>query len=229
MRNRIALLVTLALPLTAQAQAFQPGRLAAGRDSFQVVYQGQPVGAFVMALTKSGDNFTFTGDVHLPQMGVNQTDTIVFNATTLSPSLITTNAQMGPMSGATHVTIANGKATGTSQQPGPNGMQSIVIDTPVAAGVIGDGVDPLLIQTMDLSDGLSMTYQAFDGKSGKTKSYTLKVAGKETITVPAGTMEAWKIDLVSDEPGTIWVSTAEPKKILQLRVDGAQLELRRVK
>ena len=229
MRNRIALLLAIAAPAVSQAQSFQPGRLAAGRDSFQVVYQGQPIGDFVMGLTKAGENFTFTGDVRLPNMGVNQTDTIVFNATTLAPSLITTNAQMGPATGATRVTIANGKATGTSQQPGPAGMQSITIDTPIAAGVIGDGVDPLLIQTMDFSDGLSYTYQAFDGKSGKTKTYHLKVIGKENVTVPAGTMEAWKIELASDEAATIWVSTAEPKKLVMLRLDSAQLEMKRIK
>jgi hypothetical protein len=229
MRNRIALLLALAIAPAAQAQTFQPGRLAAGRDSFVVVYQGQPIGAFIMGLTRSGDNFTFTGDVRLAQMGVNQVDTIVFNATTLAPSLITTNAQMGGMAGVTRVTIANGKATGTSQQPTGGGMQSLVIDAPVAPGVIGDGVDPLLIQTMDFSDGLSMTYQAFDGKSGKTKSYALKVAGKETVTVPAGTFESWKIQLTSDDAATIWVSTAEPKKLLMLRLDAQQLEMKRAK
>src|SRR4051812_27921729 len=229
MRIRIAVLLAAAIAPVAYGQTFQPGRLAAGRDSFQVVYQGQPIGAFIMALTKSGDNFTFTGDVRLPQMGVNQSDTIVFNATTLAPSLLTTNSQMGGMAGSTRLTVANGKATGSSQQPGPGGMQSLVIDAPIAAGVIGDGVDPLLIQTMDFSDGLSMSYQAFDAKTGKTKNYALKVLGKETVTVPAGTMEAWKISLTSDDAATIWVSTAEPKKLVMLRLDAAQLEMRRAK
>lgn len=229
MRTRIVLLLALAVAPLAQAQTFQPGRLAAGRDSFEVVYQGQSIGAFVMGLTKSGDNFTFTGDVRLPRMGVNQSDTIVFNATTLAPSLITTNAQMGGMAGVTRVTVASGKATGNSQQPGPGGMTSLVIDAPVAAGVIGDGVDPLLIQTMDFSDGLTMTYQAFDGKTGKTKSYALKVVGKETVTVPAGTFEAWKIELTSDDAATVWVTTADPKKLVMLRLENAQLEMRRAK
>jgi hypothetical protein len=230
MQKRMVLLLALALPLRAEAQTFQPGRLAAGRDSFEVVYQGQPIGGFVMSLAKTGDNFTFTGVVSLPRMGVNQTDSIVFNATTLAPSLITTNSVMGGMGGASRVVIANGKATGTSQQSGPGGtMQNIAIDATVAPGVIGDGSDPILIQTLDLSDGMSMTYLAFDGKTGKTKSYALKVAGKETVTVPAGTIEAWKIELLSDESATIWVSTAEPRKLVMLRLDSAQLEMRRAK
>jgi hypothetical protein len=229
MRTRIVLLLVLAVTSAAQAQTFQPGRLAAGRDSFVVVYQGQPIGAYIMALSKSGDNFTYTGEVRLPQMGVNQSDTIVFNATTLAPTLLTVNSQMGGMAGLTRVTVANGKATGSSQQPGPNGVTSVVIDATLAPGVIGDGVDPLLIQTMDFSDGLTMSYQAFDAKTGKTKPYALKVAGKETVTVPAGTFEAWKIELTSDDAATIWVSTADPKKLVMLRLDSAQLEMRRAK
>src|SRR3954464_5881664 len=114
MQKRIVLLLALALPLRAEAQTFQPGRLTAGRDSFEVVYQGQPIGAFVMSLTKSGDNFTFAGLVSLPRMGSNQTDSLGANATTLTPSLIATNAMMGGMAGMSRVVIANGKATGTS-------------------------------------------------------------------------------------------------------------------
>jgi hypothetical protein len=228
MRKTAAMLLAIVIPAYAGAQTFQPGRLpAASRDSFEVVYQGQPIGTVTMALAKTGDNFIFVGDVRLPRMGLTQLDSIVFNATTLAPSLITNNGSMMGQSGVTRVTVANGKATGTAQQPGPGGMQTRTIDAAVAPGVIGDGVDPLLIQTLDFSDGMSMTYQAFDAKTGKTKPYALKVVGKENVTVPAGTMEAWKIELTSDEVATIWVSTADPKKLVMLRLESAQLELRR--
>ena len=226
MLKRITLLAVLVAPL-AGAQTFQPGRLVASRDSFDVVYQGRPIGAFVMSLTRTGDNFTFVGDVRIAQMGLTQIDTIVFNATTLAPTLLTTNANMMGQSGATRVTVANGKATGTSQQPSPAGPQTTAIDAAVAPGVIGDGADPLLIQTLDFSEAMAMSYQAFDAKSGRTKTYNLKVVGKEQVTVPAGTMEAWKLELVSDEAATLWVSTAEPRKILMLRLDAQQLEMKR--
>src|SRR5437868_4688452 len=64
MIKRIALLVTMIAPAVAGAQSFQPGRLpAASRDSFEVIYQGQPFGGFVMTHTKSGDNVTLVTEI----------------------------------------------------------------------------------------------------------------------------------------------------------------------
>ena len=229
MLKRTALLLAFSVaPLGAQT--FQPGRLpATSRDSFDIVYQGRPIGAFIMSHAKTGENITLVADARITQMGVTDLDTLVFNATTLAPVLATSNQSMGPMSAIGRVTIANGKATGTVQQPGPGGVQTVPVDVAIPAGTILDGADALLIPTIDFSDGLSVSFKTFDGKSGKTKDYTLKVVGKESVTVPAGTFEAWKTEVTSDETAQIWVSTAEPRKILMLRLESQQLEMKRAK
>lgn len=228
LKTIVALLGLAAAPLTAQT--FHPGRLPqTSRDSFDIIYQGNPIGAFVVSLSRSGENITLVTDARVTQMGVTDLDSLVFNATTLAPVLATSNQAMGPMSAVGRVSIANGKATGTIQAPGPGGVQTLPVDVAIAAGTILDGADVLLIPTIDFSDALSVTYQAFDGKSGKTKSYTLKVLGKETVTVPAGTFECWKADLTSDETAQIWVTTAEPRKLIMLRQESQQVELKRAK
>lgn len=220
------LLAVVVAPLGAQT--FQPGRLpATSRDSFDVIYQGRPVGAVIMSHAKTGENITLVSDARITQMGVTDLDTLVFNATTLAPVLATTNQSMGPLSIVGRVTVTGGKATGTTQQPGPGGVQTVPVDVTIPAGTILDGADALLIPTIDFSDGLSVTYKTFDGKSGKSKDYTLKVVGKESVTVPAGTYEAWKTEVTSDETAQIWISTTEPRKILMLRLDGQQLEMKR--
>jgi len=52
---------------------------------------------------------------------------------------------------------------------------------------------------------------------GKEKLYRMKVAGVESVTVPAGTFEAWKLEIASAEgdPGsqTIWVDKATRKVV----------------
>jgi hypothetical protein len=225
-----SLLLALALaPIAASAQSFQSGRIpAANRDSFAVIYQGQPIGAFIMSHTKTGDTVTLTAEARLPAMGVSQLDSIVFHATTFSPSLITTTSTMMGTSGGARVTIANGKATGMVNQPSAGGaIQKIPIDAVVAPGVIADGAEAVLIPTLDFSEGMTMNFQTFDPKSAKTKSYVLKVVGKETVTVPAGSIESWKVELVSDESVTVWVSVADPKRLVMLRLEGAQMEMKR--
>jgi hypothetical protein len=132
------------------------------------------------------------------------------------------------MSSGGRVTVTNGKAMGSMQQPGPGGvMQNVAINAAVAPGIVAEGADALLIPTIDFSDGLTVNFQTFDGKSGKAKSYVLKVLGKETVTVPAGTFETWKAEITSDDVAQVWVTTAEPRKIIQLRLEAQQLEMKR--
>jgi hypothetical protein len=230
MSKRIVLLLALAaVPVSAGAQPFQPGRLTASRDSFDVIYQGQTIGAFIMNLARTGDNFTFSTEARIPLMSVTEIDTLVFNATSLAPSLVTNNQSMRGMTATSRITFANGKATGTVQRPGPNGVQSTPIDAALAPGMIVDGTDAVLLPTVDFSEGLTLNFQTFDAKTAKTKSYEIKVLGKETVTVPAGTFEAWKTQVTSDDTTLIWVSAADPKKIVMLRLEAAQMEMRKAK
>jgi len=226
MFKRVFLLATLAIPGTVSAQ-FHAGRLpATNRDSFEVMIQGRPFGTYIMSHSRTGENFTLVTVGNL-QGGMTLIDTVVFNATTFAPVLFATSQAMAGMSAGGRITIANGKAMGTIQQAGPGGVQSMPVNAAVPTGAIADGADALLIPTIDFSEGLSLTFQTFDGKSGKTKNYTMKVVGKEQVTVPAGAFEAWKTELASDEPAVIWVTTSEPRKILMLRIESQQLEMRR--
>ncbi len=229
MLKRIAVLAALVAPIAAGAQSFQPGRLpATSRDSFEIVYQGQPLGTFTLAHTKTGDNVTLVTEALIAQMGMTEIDSLVFNATTLAPVLVTNNQSVQGRSIGGRVTIANGKATGSMQQGGPMGIQTMPVDAAVPVGVIADGAEAVMIPTIDFSDALTMNFQTFDGKSGKVKSYALKVVGKESITVPAGTFDAWKTEINGDgEIVQIWVSTAEPRKLLQLRLEAQQVEMKR--
>ena len=228
MLSRFLLLALLLTPAAASAQ-FQPGRIpASSRDSFDVVYQGQPVGAFILSHAKTGDNITLVADIRLAQIGLTELDSMVFNATTFAPVLLTNNQSMGGMTFGGRVTVANGQATGSAQQPGPVGVSTMPIDVAVGAGIIADGAEALLIPTIDFSEALTVNFSTFDGKQGKVKPYVLKVAGKESVTVPAGTYEGWKCEITGDnELVLIWVSTAEPRKVLMLRLDAQQVEMKR--
>jgi hypothetical protein len=227
MKKSFAVLLTLAcVPAFAAAQTFQPGKLpATSRDSFDIVYQGQTMGAFVITVNKTGDNITMVGEARLPRMGVQETDSIVFHGTTLAPISFVNNQSMQGTSGTSRVTVANGKATGTVQRSG----QSIPIDAQVAPGVIADGAEVAMLPTLDLSEGLAMTFQTFDGKQAKTKTYQVKVGARETITVPAGTFDAFKVELTSDENVTMYISADQPRKIVLVRLETAQMEMRRAK
>ena len=230
-KRTMALLAVSAFPLTAAAQAFQPAKLpTASRDSFEVVRQGQVMGIMVVSLAKAGDIYTLVRDMKMTAVGGQQLDTVVFHATTLAPISMSSIQSMRGMSMGGRVTVADGKATGKLDQPGPGGvMQSTTIQAPVAAGVIADGVDDLLIRTMDLREGVAHSYPVFDPKTGMTSDYKVKVLGRESLTVPAGTFDAWKLEYITDMPMTMWVSANEPRQLLQIDIAGGQMQIRRAK
>jgi hypothetical protein len=227
MRKTLLLLATIVLPLSAEAQ-FQPGRLpAAARDSFDIVYQGQPIGSFIMAHSRTGDNVTLVTTASIAMMQMTAVDSVVFNATTLAPVLFMSSQSQGPMSIGGRVTVTNGKAVGSVQTMSRTGPQTVSVDAAVPSGIAPDGADAILVPTLDFSEGLAVNFQTFDAKSGKPKSYALKVIGKETVTVPAGTFETWKTEITSDEVAQMWVTTAEPRKIVMMRLESQQLEMKK--
>jgi hypothetical protein len=231
MKRPLAVLLILAcIPLCAEAQGFQTGRLpATSRDSFEVMYQGQAIGAFILSLNRTGDNFVLVGDARLPRMSVSELDSVVFNGSTGAPVSMVNISSMQGVGGVSRTTVTNGKATGTAQRPGPGGLQTVNIDATIGAGVLADGVEVALLSTIDISDGLTLNFQTFDAKAGTTKSNTLKILGKETVTVPAGTAECWRVEMTSDETVEFLVSAAEPRRIMLIRFAAAGLEMRRAK
>jgi hypothetical protein len=67
-----------------------------------------------------------------------------------------------------------------------------------------------VIAALPLAAGYTTTYRNFDLQKQKLKLMQLKVAGSEPVTVPAGTFEAWKVEITSAEGGpdritvTVW-------------------------
>ena len=67
--------------------------------------------------------------------------------------------------------------------------------------------------SLPLADGYATTYRNFDLMGQKVKPRQLKVTGSEKVTVPAGSFDAWKVEISpadggSGETTTLWVDKA---------------------
>jgi dipeptidyl aminopeptidase/acylaminoacyl peptidase len=75
------------------------------------------------------------------------------------------------------------------------------------------------IACLPLADGYTATFRHFDIQKQKVKLMQLKVTGSESVIVPAGTFDAYKVELSSADGGpdkaTIWVAkdTRKPVKM----------------
>ena len=82
-------------------------------------------------------------------------------------------------------------------------------------------------RALPLADGYSTSFRNFDVQSQKGKIVQLAVVGSERITVPAGTFDAYKLELSADDgqKTTVWVAkdTHQPVKFSAVvpRMNGA--------
>jgi dipeptidyl aminopeptidase/acylaminoacyl peptidase len=88
-------------------------------------------------------------------------------------------------------------------------------DRPISADLDGstfaDGAgSSFVIGSLPLADGYTTVYRNFDLQKQRVKLMQLEVAGSESVTVPAGTFEALKVELSSADGGpdqsTVWIA-----------------------
>jgi hypothetical protein len=76
------------------------------------------------------------------------------------------------------------------------------------------------IACLPLADGYTTTFRNFDLQKQKVKLMQLKVTGSESVNVPAGTFDAYKVELSSADGGadkaTIWVAKDSRKPVKML-------------
>jgi dipeptidyl aminopeptidase/acylaminoacyl peptidase len=139
-------------------------------------------------------------------------DTTTLDKTTLQVQK--RSVKQGPVS--IDIAFAGGKATGTMTMGG----QTKPIDVNVGGPVFADGAGTYqVLGTLPLAAGYSTTFRNFDvrGQKGTVKQAT--VTAIESVTVPAGTFKAYKVEITSadGQPGqtTVWIAdgTRKPVKI----------------
>ena len=75
-----------------------------------------------------------------------------------------------------------------------------------------------VIASLPLADGYSLTFRNFDVLKQKPQMKQLKVLGSESVTVPAGTFDAYKLEIVADNDAdkqTVWIDKAT-RKVLKI-------------
>lgn len=119
--------------------------------------------------------------------------------------------KQGPL--AIELEMKNGKVTGSmamNNQPKPISLDldgELFADGPGAFSVIA---------ALPLAEGYTTSFRNLDVQAQKVKVKQLRVVGKETVTVPAGSFEAYKVEIVSDAGGdkqTAWIALVSRKVV----------------
>jgi hypothetical protein len=135
-------------------------------------------------------------------------DTVLLDTDKLTELKRTVKA--GPMT--IEVEVKNGRASGKMSGMGPEK----VIDVDLGGPLFADAADMFLtLATLPLKEGYTASYRNFDTTKLKVNLVQVKVTGSESVTVPAGSFDTFKLEGISDDGDkfTAWVDKAGHKPV----------------
>jgi dipeptidyl aminopeptidase/acylaminoacyl peptidase len=105
------------------------------------------------------------------------------------------------------LTFKDNKASGQMNMNG----EAKQVSADLGGALFADGAGAYdVMAALPLKEGYSATFRNFDVQRQKVKLMQLKVAGIEKVTVPAGTFDAYKVDIASadgaSDRSTVWVA-----------------------
>ena len=165
-------------------------------------------------IAEDGASWVATDVIDTPQGSVTEVSTLD-KGTLISRKL---NLKQGPVT--IDVNFADGKATGNMNMNGQDRPVAVDLGGPLFADGAGSKQS---VACLPLAEGYSATYRNFDVLKQKVKLMQLNVSGVEKVTVPAGTFDAYKVDITSGDDGgddkeTIWIAKDSHKVLKESTV-----------
>jgi dipeptidyl aminopeptidase/acylaminoacyl peptidase len=160
-------------------------------------------------LREEGDTWVITETAKLP-MG-EATDKTTYAKGSLV--VLKRSVAQGPIN--VEYEVKDGKIVGEMKMNG----QARPISVDAGGDLFGDGSGAAeTIATLPLADGYTTTFRNFDVQRQQVKTKELKVVGSEQVTVPAGTFDAFKVEISSSDGGktTLWVAKTPRKAVKQV-------------
>jgi dipeptidyl aminopeptidase/acylaminoacyl peptidase len=159
-------------------------------------------------IADGGSSWTAVNTMDTPQGAATDSATIAKSSLTLQKRSL----KQGPVD--IELDYAGGKATGKMSMQGQDRAIAVDLGGPLFADAAGGDQ---VIATLPLAVGYSTTFRNFDLQTQKVKLQQLNVADVETVTVPAGKFEAFRVEVTSADGGadkkTLWVAKDSHKVV----------------
>jgi hypothetical protein len=170
--------------------------LSAGTATYKarLEVQGQTIPMDVTRTVKDSSGVWIVSENAVTPMGVMSDEAIISKGTFAPRSRV---VHQGPA--VVEVSYAGDKASGKMSMNGQD--RPIAADLGGALFADGPGAGDI-IATLPLADGYATTFRNFDLMGQKVQARSLRVTGSEKVTVPAGTFDAWKVEITPADGGT---------------------------
>ena len=194
-------------------------------DSFAFRVNGQQMGVQVLTLQRTEDGLRFEETSSMAQ--VTQT-TEVLMSEPLAMRSVRQRGIFGGREARVDVEYGAERATGTALTPAA-GPTEVTIDAPIVAGAVDDNVLTALLPAIDWTATTDVIVPIFHSGRNTTAEMRLRVSGTETVEVPAGSFETWRVESSGDEaPLVFFIESAAPHRLVRLEIGGAPVDIVRL-
>ncbi len=206
--------VTLPKMMTSTSEVPKPAvDLRPGTHNYKasIALGGQTIPLTVKTDIKEENGaWTVNETAQTPQGEIVDVSTIEKGSLLLKRRLI----KQGPM--AIEMAVAPNKLSGFTNMNG----QIKPIDVDPGGALFADGAGTFeVIASLPLADGYSFSFRNFDVQKQKPQIKQLKVLGSESVTVPAGTFDAYKVEILAADNDadkqTVWIDKRS-RKVLKI-------------
>mgnify|MGYP005851430247 CR=1 FL=1 len=129
-----------------------------------------------------------------------------------SLAVLRRSVKQGPVE--VELDFSSGKAAGRMSMGGQSKPIDVALDGPLFADAAGAAT---VVASLPLAEGFTASFRNFDIQGGKQKVMSLKVAGAESVTVPAGTFDCFKVEITPADGSagkvTMYVAKAERRTV----------------
>jgi zinc protease len=211
-----------AIEVRAATERFDGSRLQAGTRTYQFLMQGNPLGTVTSTLVREGDAWVATS---VMAGAISQRSEVRFAVADLRPISSSMELQQPGATLRYELRYEDGRVRGNLDLPAPMGGARDV-DVEVPEGTLLPGMDEYVIAAAQLGEGASIVLPMFDGMAGSVTNLTLRVAGVESVTVPAGTFEAYRVELIGgQQPLALLVRRDAPHVMVRQEFVGAPVSI----
>ena len=211
--------------------ALDPTQFVAHTDSSRVLLQGNAAGFTVSEVRRSADSLVYAERSNLAGGVFQQQTTVSLNPSDGSVRQVDQQTTQQGQKAETHLTYGEGRVKGSSAAPQPDGsVKRFEIDTVLPPGTVDENAVPFIVPALPLASGKSFSLTFFTPSENTVKVLTFKVTGPASVTVPAGTFQAYQIDVSGSRvPFTMYVSGDSPRRVLKTEFVGQPFVVELVK
>jgi zinc protease len=208
------------LPTEDTPALWDAGRLEAGVRTYSLLFQGNPLGTATYRLERDGDLWISTQTLASALAGNQQTE-LRFGAEDFAPVSLRQSQSAGGMDVNVAIDVIEGRFVGTANLPAAMGGARDV-DAPVGQALL-PGMDEYAMAASPLAEGTRLSIPYLDVTSGEPVLIEARVTGRETIEVPAGSFDTWRVEVTSPQGVlTLYLSTDSPHILIRQNFPAGQ-------